>query len=101
MAHDHPGDHPHELVRDPFPRERGSDRLDHAWSDRFHRLLLERIQSCEYPSRELMDRIEQMLSDRDQAVRYAQVLFDRITRYPSLHLLDRLAALILRIEDDC
>ena len=101
MAHDHPGDHPHELVRDPFPRERGGDRLHDELSDRFHRLLLERVRSCEYPSMELMDRIEQMLSDRDQAVRYAYVLFDRITRYPSLHLLDRLAALILRIEDDC
>jgi hypothetical protein len=64
-------------------------------------MLLERVQSCQYPSMELMDRVEQTLSDREQAVRYAHVLFDRITRYPSLHLLDRLAALILRIEDDC
>jgi hypothetical protein len=96
-----PSDHPHELVHEPFPRERGSDRLDHTLSDRFHRLLLDRIQSCEYPSQELMDRIEQTMAYREQAVRYAYVLFDRITRYPSLHLLDRLAALIVRIEDDC
>jgi hypothetical protein len=101
MASEHPSDHPHELVHDPHPRERGSDRLDHALSDRFQRLLLERIQSCEYPSMELMDRIEQTMCYREQAVRYAYVLFDRITRYPSLQLLDRLAALIVRIEDDC
>ncbi|HEX8106332.1 MAG TPA: hypothetical protein VF516_01340 [Kofleriaceae bacterium] len=69
--------------------------------DRLHSILLERVESSDYPSLELMDRVEQTLSDRDQAVRYAHVLFDKITRYPSLHILDRLAALIARIEDDC
>lgn len=68
---------------------------------RLNHILIEHIHDCEYPSRALMDRIEQMLSDREQATQYAHVLFDKITRYPSLQLLDRLAALISRIEGDC
>lgn len=94
MTFEHPSDglH-HELVDDGLHHEPLNDHL--------HWILLERIQSCEYPSMELMDRIEQTLSDYDQAARYAHVLFDKITRYPSLHLLDRLAALIARIENDC
>lgn len=93
MTFEHPSDglH-HEPVSDPHQE---------SLNDHLHWILLERIQSCEYPSMELMDRIEQTLSDRDQAVRYAYVLFDRISRYPSLHLLDRLVALIARIDDDC
>lgn len=69
-------------------------RLDH--------ILLKRIHDSEYPSQALMDRIEQTLSDRDQAILYAHVLLHKIarTRYPSLHLLDRLSALISRIEDE-
>jgi hypothetical protein len=72
-------------------------------TDQLYDLMFERVQSCEYPSMELMDRIERTMYDREQAIRYAHVLFDRIrlARYPSLHLLDRLAALIWRIEADC
>lgn len=69
--------------------------------DRLNHILIENIHDCEYPSGTLMDRVEQALSDSEQAIEYAHVLFDKITRYPSLHLLDRLAALISRIEDDC
>ena len=68
-------------------------------SDRLHRILIERMQSCEYPSVALMDRIEQMLSSREQAAQYAHALLDKITQYPSLQLLDRLSALLSRIED--
>lgn len=70
---------------------------------RLNHILLKRIHDSEYPSASLMDRVEQTLADRDQAILYAHVLFHKIarTRYPSLHLLDRLATLISRIEDDC
>jgi hypothetical protein len=70
---------------------------------RLNHLLIKRIHECEYPSRALMDRIEEMLSDHEQATVYAHVLIHKIgrTRYPSLQLLDRLTALISRIEDDC
>jgi hypothetical protein len=70
---------------------------------RLNHILIKRVHECEYPSRALMDRIEQMLSDDEQAAVYAHVLFHKLTRtrYPSLQLLDRLAALISRIEDDC
>lgn len=70
---------------------------------RLNHILIKRIHDCEYPSQALMDRIEQMLSDHEQAILYAHVLLNKITRtrYPSLHLLDRLVALVSRIEDDC
>lgn len=74
--------------------------MDQDLRDRFDHILIEHIHDCEYPSETLMDRIEQTLSDREQAIQYALALFDKITRHPSLHLLDRLAALIARIEDD-
>lgn len=96
LHHEPPSDHVyHEAPGALVHREPLSDRL--------FELLFERVESCEYPSMELLDRIERTMYDRDQAIRYAHVLFDRIrtTRYPSLHLLDRLAALIWRIEADC
>ncbi len=70
---------------------------------RLNHILIKRVHDSEYPSGALMDRIEHMLSDHDQALLYAHVLLHKIhrTRYPSLHLLDRLAALISRIENDC
>ena len=65
---------------------------------RFNDILIDRIRSCQYPSKELMDRVELTLGDRDHAQEYADVLFDKITKYPSLQLLDRLAGLIARVE---
>ncbi len=63
MTSEHPSDGRHpELVSAP---------LHESLNDRLHWILLERIQSCEYPSMELMDRVEQTLSDREQAARYA------------------------------
>jgi hypothetical protein len=66
--------------------------------DRYNDILLERIQSCRYPSKDLMDRYERDLADREHATAYAEILIDKITQYPSLQLLDRIAGVISRIE---
>ena len=65
---------------------------------RFNDLLIDRIRSCQYPSKELMDRVELTLGDREHASEYAEVLFSKITKYPSLQLLDRISGLVTRIE---
>jgi hypothetical protein len=65
---------------------------------RYNDLLLERIRSSRYPSKELMDRYERDLADREHATEYVDVLMERITQYPSIQLLDRLSGLISRIE---
>ena len=67
-------------------------------SRRYSDILIERVRSSRYPSKELMDRAELTLADREHANEYADALFDKITKYPSLQLLDRLAGLVARIE---
>jgi hypothetical protein len=69
-------------------------RLRERYSDE----LIERIRSSSYPSKELMDRAELTLASTERAYEYADVLFDKITKYPSLQLLDRLAGLMYRIQ---
>jgi len=67
-------------------------------SSRYSDVLIDRIRVCRYPSKELMDRVELTLRDRGHAYEYADVLLSKITKYPSLQLLDRLAGLIARVE---
>ena len=66
--------------------------------DRLNDTVIDRIRSCQYPSTGLMDRAEQTLVDTEHAIEYANVLMEKITRYPSLQLLDRLSSLLMRIE---
>jgi hypothetical protein len=56
------------------------------------RVLLDRIGADEYPSAELMDRVE-ILLDGDHVDDYLDVLFKKVEscRYPSKQLLDRIA----------
>ena len=65
---------------------------------RFNDLVIDRIRSSQYPSKELMDRVELTLGDREHASEYADVLMSKITKYPSLQLLDRISGLVTRIE---
>ena len=60
--------------------------------DRYMRLLLEKIAVDQYPSAELMDRIE-ILLDEDHVDDYVEILFEKIERahYPSKQLLDRVS----------
>jgi hypothetical protein len=60
--------------------------------DRYMRVLLDRLAADQYPSGELMDRVE-ILLDRDHVDDYLEVLFQKVEscHYPSKQLLDRIA----------
>ena len=61
-------------------------------NDRYVKYILSRISADEYPSGELMDRLEYALASREQVAAYLDVLFDKVDgcQYPSRHLLDRI-----------
>jgi hypothetical protein len=60
--------------------------------DRYMRVLLDRIREDQYPSGELMDRVE-ILLDREHIDEYVDILFEKVEdcHYPSKQLLDRIA----------
>jgi hypothetical protein len=60
--------------------------------ERYMRVLLDRIEADQYPSGELMDRVE-ILLDREHVDEYLDVLFQKVEdcHYPSKQLLDRIA----------
>ena len=62
-------------------------------NDRYVKYILSRIDEDEYPSHELMDRIEIALESRQHVAAYLEVLFDKVDscQYPSRHILDRIA----------
>jgi hypothetical protein len=62
-------------------------------NDRYVQYILRRIDEDEYPSHELMDRIELALESRQHVAAYLEVLFDKVDscQYPSRHILDRIA----------
>ena len=62
-------------------------------NDRYVRYVLSRIDEDEYPSHELMDRIELALANQEHVAAYLEVLFDKVDscQYPSRHILDRIA----------
>jgi hypothetical protein len=62
-------------------------------NDRYVNYLLRRIDADEYPSGELMDRLELALASQDHVAAYLEILFDKVDgcHYPSRFLLDRIA----------
>jgi hypothetical protein len=60
--------------------------------ERYMRVLLDRIQEDQYPSGELMDRVE-ILLDQEHVDEYVDLLFQKVEdcHYPSKQLLDRIA----------
>jgi hypothetical protein len=58
-------------------------------------LLFDKVREDQYPSGELLDRIEGALATREQAEEYLRLLVSKIeaSRYPSHQLLDRIARL--------
>jgi hypothetical protein len=62
-------------------------------NDRYVDYILTRIDEAEYPSGELMDRVEIALDTREQVAAYLAILFEKVDacQYPSRHLLDRIA----------
>jgi hypothetical protein len=63
--------------------------------DRYVKYVLGLLSEDEYPSGELMDRLEAMLTEREQVAAYLDVLFDKVEscHYPSKQLLDRISRL--------
>ena len=63
---------------------------------RYFDLLLEKVEEANYPSHEMMNRVERTLADREQVANYVEVLLDKVeeTRYPSLQMLDRIDNLV-------
>lgn len=64
-------------------------------NDRLYDVILEKIEQDQYPSGELMDRLEASIESRDQLAHYLDVLMDKVeeNRYPSKQMLDRIRRL--------
>ena len=62
-------------------------------NDRYVAYVLSRIDQDQYPSGELMDRVELALASREHVAAYLDILFEKVgsCEYPSRHLLDRIA----------
>lgn len=67
--------------------------------DTYVELLFDKVREDQYPSGELLDRIEAALADREHAQEYLEILVSKIdnTRYPSHQLLDRVERLARRM----
>ncbi len=59
-------------------------------------LLLDQIEEAAFPSGPQLDRVEQLISDREELERYIAILTKRVeaTSYPPQPLLDRIARLL-------
>lgn len=63
--------------------------------NRYFEILMDQVREVQYPSVEILDRIERTLESRDQLEEYMGILFERVEscEYPSKQLLDRLERL--------
>jgi len=68
--------------------------------ERYYDLLMDKVRDDQYPSGELLDRIEAAIVSRQQAEDYLELLIERVdsTRYPSHQLLDRIERLSRRLS---
>ena len=62
-------------------------------NDRYVSYILSRLDADEYPSHELMDRVELAFTSQEHVAAYLEILFDKVDscHYPSRFLLDRIA----------
>jgi hypothetical protein len=67
--------------------------------DAYVELLFDKVREDQYPSGELLNRIERSLASQEHATEYLKILVEKIdeTRYPSHQLLDRLERLSRRM----
>jgi len=63
--------------------------------DRFMETLFNTVREVQYPSIEILDRIETNIATPEQLQEYLDLLFERVesTQYPSRDLLDRIERL--------
>jgi hypothetical protein len=64
--------------------------------DAYMEAVLERITSVQYPSMELMDRLEYMAHKREYAEQFVEYLIDSVERvqYPSHQIMDRIERIL-------
>ena len=67
--------------------------------DEYMEALLGRIISVRYPSKELMDRAEQLVHKREYAERVLEYLIENVnrSRYPSHQLMDRIERILFDV----
>jgi hypothetical protein len=63
--------------------------------ERYLEILMNQVRDVQYPSLEVLDRIEANLTTHEQLEEYLELLFERVEscEYPSKQLLDRLERL--------
>ena len=68
---------------------------DTGMHERFLEALMNTVREVQYPSLEILDRIEGNITTPEQLQEYLEILFERVvsTQYPSRELLDRLERL--------
>ena len=64
--------------------------------DEYMDAVLERIMSARYPSKEMMDRVENLAHDSDHAELLVRYLIDSVNaaRYPSHQMMDRIERIL-------
>ena len=69
-----------------------ADRLKDQYMD----AVLERIMQVRYPSKEMMDRVENLAHDSDHAELFVHHLINMVesTRYPSHQIMDRIERIL-------
>ena len=67
--------------------------------ERYMDAVLDRITSCRYPSKEMMDRVENVAVTREQAERFVMYLIATVqgVKYPSHELMDRAERILFGI----
>jgi hypothetical protein len=72
------------------------DRLKDAYME----AVLERITTVQYPSMELMDRIEYLAHKREYAEQFVEYLIDSVqgVQYPSHQIMDRIERILYGIS---
>jgi hypothetical protein len=70
--------------------------------ERITRRMLNEIDESQFPSTEMLNRLESQLATRDDLVSYTESLVEKIeaTRFPSTSLLNRVDGLLARLEQE-
>jgi hypothetical protein len=68
--------------------------------DHYMEAVLDRITSTQYPSMELMDRIEYLAHKREYAEKFVEYLIDSVDRvqYPSHQIMDRIERILYGVS---
>ena len=67
--------------------------------ERFVKRLLDKIDDTNFPSNELLSRVEGSIGTTDELTQYAEILIKKVegTQFPSNELLDRVEGVVARL----